>query len=88
MDTKYISKPLFLLASAVLTLSACHKKLDYDYSRWYVDPYAAEAGRPVSVMSFNVRAAHIDADENRWDNRRPAVKAMIGDKSPVLLGVL
>ena len=85
MDTKYI-RSLLLLAAAVLMLPACHKTRDYDYSRWYADPYADEAGRPVSVMSFNLRAAHIDADENRWENRRPAVKAMLADKSPVLLG--
>lgn len=86
MSTKHISKSLIFLAVAVLTLPACHKKLDYDYSRWYKDPYAADAGRPVSVMSFNLRAAHIDADENSWDNRRPAVKAMLKDRSPVLMG--
>ena len=84
---RHISKTWMLLAAAALMLPACHKKLDYDYSRWYVDPYAAEAGRPVSVMSFNLRAAHIDLDENSWTNRRPAVNAMISDRSPVLLGV-
>lgn len=87
MTTRHISKTLILLVAAVLLLPACHEKMDYDYSRWYVDPYAAEAGRPVCVMSFNLRAAHIDADENRWDNRRPAVNAMIKDRTPVLLGV-
>ena len=87
MDTRYISKSFILLAAAVLTLSACHKKRDYDYSRWYVDPYASEAGRPLKVMSFNVRSATIDTDENKWDNRRPAVKAMLQDRSPVLLGI-
>lgn len=86
MSTKHISILLLLLAAAQ-ALSACHKKRDYDYSRWYVDPYAAEAGRPVCVMSFNLRAAHIDLDENSWTNRRPAVNAMISDRSPVLLGV-
>ena len=86
MSTKHISILLLLLAAAQV-FSACHKKRDYDYSRWYVDPYAAEAGRPVCVMSFNLRAAHIDLDENSWTNRRPAVNAMISDRSPVLLGV-
>ena len=39
MTMRHISKTWMLLAAAALMLPACHKKLDYDYSRWYVDPW-------------------------------------------------
>lgn len=80
----YITVIPGLLALA-FCLTACHKKIDYDYSRWYKDPEGS-GGRAVQVMSFNVRGASLDADENAWVNRRPAVKAMLKSQNPVLMG--
>lgn len=83
----FITSLITLLALSVLAIS-CHKPRDYDYSRWYADPNAGIAGKTVTVMTFNVRAASSTADtgERNWTARRPAVKAMLSEKSPVIMG--
>ena len=75
------------LVFMAVCLAGCHKKMDYDYSRWYKDPEGTAGGRPVHVMSFNLRTINLDeGTENAWEYRRPAVKAMLRDKSPLLMG--
>ncbi len=75
------------LAASIALMASCNKPRDYDYSRFYVDPYSSDGGRVINVMSFNWRAASInDEGEFSWQSRRPAVAAMLKDKSPILLG--
>lgn len=82
----YYNKVLALLAIAVCLVS-CRKIRDYDYSRWYADPEGFTAGRSLNVMSFNWRTATSDdPGETSWESRRPAVAAMLKEKSPVLMG--
>ncbi|MBP5636873.1 MAG: hypothetical protein J6X25_05090 [Bacteroidales bacterium] len=75
------------ILSVAACLLSCQKVRDYDYSRWYADPEGSNVGRPLNVMSFNWRTeSSNDPGETSWASRRPAVAAMLKDKSPVLMG--
>ncbi|MCR5017872.1 MAG: hypothetical protein K6A64_03665 [Bacteroidales bacterium] len=85
MKSKIIS--VIWLVASVAVAASCNKPVDYDYSRFYVDPYASDGGRMISVMSFNWRSESIgDVGEFSWASRRPAVAAMLKDRSPILMG--
>lgn len=87
MAMKLNIKAILAFAAATLMLLSCHQKRDYDYSRWYADPYGESSGRPINVMSFNWRSeTSSDPGEFSWSNRRKAVAAMLKAKSPILMG--
>lgn len=78
---------LFALVAVGAALVSCNKPVDYDYSRFYVDPYSSDGGRLINVMSFNWRSESIgDEGEFSWASRRPAVAAMLKEMSPLLMG--
>lgn len=87
MRNRIIITTIALLSVSLIAV-ACFKPRDYDYSRWYQDPSASGGGRPVTIMTFNVRSAGITADtgDRAWEARRPGVKAMLGSISPVIMG--
>ena len=81
-------KIILSLLAVTLMASGCFKPRDYDYSRWYEDPEGGAGGRTVKVMSFNLRSASSnDPGERSWASRRPAVKAMLKDQNPLVMGV-
>lgn len=75
-----------LLAAACFT--ACHKKMDYDYSRWYKSDSDKDGRRQISVVSFNMRygSAETDTGERSWSVRKNAVSAMLTAIHPILMG--
>lgn len=88
MTMKSYKRIILPLLAAILVVTGCHKKRDYDYSRWYVDPNEGDGGRKLSTMTFNVRSSSMEEryEVNTWAARRPGVKAMMSDRKPVLMG--
>lgn len=80
-------KIILSLLAMTLMASGCFKPRDYDYSRWYEDPDGSAGGRTVKVMSFNLRSASSnDPGQRSWTSRRPAVKAMLQEQNPLVMG--
>lgn len=81
-------KKLFILILTVLSVASCHKKMDFDYSRWYKSDSDQDGRRQISVMSFNVRygSAETDKGDRDWSVRKKAVSAMLSSVHPILMG--
>jgi endonuclease/exonuclease/phosphatase family metal-dependent hydrolase len=50
-------------------------------------PALAEAGQPISAMTFNIRAAGMDRQELSWGSRRPRVAAVIRAQNLDVVGL-
>lgn len=84
---RYIKTAILLLVAALCSAS-CHKKMDYDYSRWYKSESDNDGRRQISVMSFNVRygTAADDTGDRDWSVRKAGVSAMLRSMRPLVMG--